>query len=271
MTSTPHSPAALDSDRLADLLNQDGYPWPVPRVVASTSSTNSDLLNDPQAPTGTSLIALEQTAGRGRRGRDWASPRGSSVSVSVLLRVPSEHISATPWIPLLTGLSVLQGQGQCCCVDAALKWPNDVLFLGGPRPGKIAGVLAEAGSDGLLVTGFGINVALDEADLPVPEASSLRLSGCTEPDVARMLADILTGLQRRFSQWLAAGADAAATGLLAEYRAECATLGEQVRVSLPDGSVLEGEASDIDDQGRLVLAVDGQRQTISAGDVVHLR
>jgi BirA family biotin operon repressor/biotin-[acetyl-CoA-carboxylase] ligase len=239
--------------------------------VASTGSTNADLLAA-GGPEGQVLVAEVQTAGRGRAGRTWVSRPGGSLTFSVLVRPSSVPPSARGWLPLLTGVAVAAGVRSAAGVAAMLKWPNDVLV--GDR--KLAGILAEQSAEGdAVVIGVGLNVAMEAAALPVSPtglpATSLLAEGA---DVARepLLVEILRALERWYLAF-SADPDPVRSGLLAEYRAACATLGRQVRVELPAGRVLAGTAEDIDSTGRLLVRpADAASPTVlSAGDVVHLR
>jgi len=265
--------------------------WSVIDVVASTGSTNADLLARPDAADGTVLVADHQSGGRGRLGRTWEAPPRASLAVSVLLR-PVLAPSRWSWLPLLTGLAVadaLDGLG----VQVALKWPNDVLVsvVDGPEPtpvGKVAGVLVEARDD-VVVLGVGLNVSQRADELPPPPAlgadgpgpsappTSLALAGAASTDRDTVLRRYLRALRERLDAFTAAGGDPGASGTAAAYRAVCSTLGAQVRAHLPDGSTLEGLAEDVDAVGRLVVRTDasagggGARTSLSAADVVHLR
>jgi BirA family transcriptional regulator, biotin operon repressor / biotin---[acetyl-CoA-carboxylase] ligase len=245
--------------------------WTSVRVVASTGSTNADLLAR-GGPEGQVLVAEEQTAGRGRAGRTWVSQPGASLTFSVVLRPASVPPSARGWLPLLTGVAVAAGVRSAAGVEARLKWPNDV--LAGDR--KLAGILAEQSPDGeAVVVGVGLNVATSESALPVSPsglpATSLLVEGA---DVGReaLLAEILRSLEHWYVGF-SADPDPVRSGLLAEYRAACATLGRQVRVELPAGRVLAGRAEDVDASGRLLVRPPGAASAtaVSAGDVVHLR
>jgi BirA family biotin operon repressor/biotin-[acetyl-CoA-carboxylase] ligase len=180
--------------------------------------------------------------------------------------------SARGWLPLLTGVAVAAGVRAAAGVAASLKWPNDV--LAGDR--KLAGILAEQASDGdAVVVGVGLNVATRQEALPVSPtglpATSLLVEGA---DVARevLLVEILRSLERWYLAF-SADPDPVRSGLLAEYRSACATLGRPVRVELPAGRVLAGTAEDVDPVGRLLVrSADGAAATpVSAGDVIHLR
>ncbi|HET6210035.1 MAG TPA: biotin--[acetyl-CoA-carboxylase] ligase [Jatrophihabitans sp.] len=235
-------------------------------VLASTGSTNTDLLAAAAtgAPDRSVLAAELQTGGRGRLDRAWSSPAGAGLTFSVLLR-PSAPVSSWGWLPLLAGLALRRTVGA----GAWLKWPNDLLL--GPEDGKVAGILAQAAGDAVVV-GVGLNVTLTAAELPVPTATSLALQGVEQLDRSALLAGFLTEFDTVLNRWLAAGADAEAGGLADEYRAGCRTIGQQVSVQLPDRTVT-GRALAVDPAGRLVLQPDGggPAQAIAAGDVTHIR
>jgi BirA family biotin operon repressor/biotin-[acetyl-CoA-carboxylase] ligase len=245
--------------------------WTAVEVVASTGSTNADLLAR-GGPEGQVLVAEEQTAGRGRAGRTWLSVPGASLTFSVLLRPASVPPAARGWLPLLTGVAVAAAVRSAAGVAAVLKWPNDVLV--GDR--KLAGILAEQSPAGdAVVVGVGLNVATPPDALPVSPnglpATSLLVEGA---EVAReaLLAEILRSLERWYLAFRA-DPDPARSGLLAEYTAACATLGRTVRVELPAGRVVSGVAEGIDRGGRLLVRPPGEASAmaVSAGDIVHLR
>lgn len=250
---------------MSDLIAASGLSWRSVSVVESTGSTNSDLMAAVAAGTvaeGAVVAAGEQMSGRGRLGRTWASPPGTTLSFSVVLAPPLERAG---FVPALAALAVSRAIAEIAGLVVSLKWPNDVM-LGG---GKVAGILAE-GSRGHVVVGCGVNVSVPQADLPVQTATSLLLHGA-EVDRSELLVASLRHLAAANDLWREAGYSAAGSGLLDAYRAACATIGNPVRVSLPDGTVVEGHAEAIDDDGRLVLAGPTGSRTLTAGDVVHLR
>ncbi len=270
MAVTSNAPTAgdhsdLSQARVADLISASGLPWRPVSVVGSTGSTNSDLMAAVAAGTvaeGAVIAAGEQVSGRGRLGRSWASPPGTTLSFSVLLAPPLERAG---FVPALTALAVSRAIAEVAGLAVSLKWPNDVMLAGG----KVAGILAE-GSRGYVVVGCGVNVRVPQADLPVDTATSLSLHG-GDVDRSELLVMALRHLHAANDLWREAGYSAAGSGLLDAYRAACATIGSPVRVSLPDGTVIEGLAESIDDAGRLVLAGPDGSRTLTAGDVVHLR
>ncbi|MBB2902248.1 BirA family biotin operon repressor/biotin-[acetyl-CoA-carboxylase] ligase [Kineococcus radiotolerans] len=242
-------------------------PWSRLDVVASTGSTNADLLADEDAPDGAVLVADHQTGGRGRLGRTWSAPPRSGLAVSVLLR-PQRPAAEWSLLPLVTGLAAVDAL-EALGVRTRLKWPNDVLVEGPDRPGKVCGILAEArtGAGGArVVLGAGINVSLRTEELPVDTATSLALAGARSCDRDTVLRRYLRALRARVDAW------GAGESPLGDYRALSATIGQDVRAHLPDGSVLEALAVDVDEEGRLVVeGSGGARTSLSAADVVHLR
>ena len=252
-----------------------GELWTSVEVVETTGSTNTDLLAR-GGPEGQVLVAEEQTAGRGRMGRSWVSQPGEALTFSVLLRPVTVPASRRGWLPLLTGIAVATAVRSAASVAAALKWPNDV--LAGDR--KLAGILAEQSGSGsasgdALVIGIGLNVTTPSDALPVSpgglRGTSLLAEG-SPMDREPLLVEMLRGFERWYLPFRA-DPDPARTGLLAEYRSLCATLGRHVRVDLPGGRVLSGMAEDVDPDGRLLVREDATAgvSPVSAGDVIHLR
>ena len=252
-----------------------GVAWPVPSLRASTGSTNDDVLAlaAAGAPEGTCVVAEEQVAGRGRHGRVWESPVGAGLWCSVLVRAGDQPAERWALLSLAAGLAVVEALDVACGVRAELKWPNDVVVIaaacgggGGAGDGslrKIGGILAQAGPDGTVVLGMGTNVSLLSAELPVPTASSVLLEG-GRTDRTALLAALLAALERRLAQWRT---DEAA--LLADYRAQCTTIGRLIEVDLPGGERLRGHVTGIDDGGRLLVSDGAKTTTVAAGDVVH--
>jgi BirA family transcriptional regulator, biotin operon repressor / biotin---[acetyl-CoA-carboxylase] ligase len=241
--------------------------WTGVDVVRRTGSTNADLLAR-GGPEGQVLVAEEQTAGRGRMGRSWESQPGASLTFSVLLRPAAVPPARRGWLPLLTGVAVATAVRSVAAVPATLKWPNDVLVA----DRKLAGILAEQSGEAVVI-GIGINVATAADALPLSPsglpATSLHVEGA---DVARegLLDEVLRQLEHYYLPFRA-DPDPERSGLLAAYRALCATLGRHVRVELPANRSLTGIAEDVDASGRLLVREADKTTPISAGDVIHVR
>lgn len=245
-----------------------GVPWPKPIVKDTTGSTNSDVaaLALDRAPEGTIVVADEQTAGRGRLGRTWASAHGAGLWFSVLVRVDRGDHDTLGLLPLAAGVSVadaIRRRG----LEAVLKWPNDVVVVSdasaeGVR--KLAGILCESDGAGAAVIGIGINVSQSADELPVASATSLALEG-VHADRAELLVDVLTALYAAIEDLRGGGARTT----VEHYRQLCATLGRDVVVALPTGDRLVGRATELADDGRLGVEADGNVTYVAAGDVTH--
>ena len=192
-------------------------------MVASTPSTNAELVQRALAgePPGLALAAEHQTAGRGRLDRVWVTPPRTSLTVSLLVRPDGVPPGRWPWLPLLTGLAVVDAVAATTGLRPSLKWPNDVLLevaAGRGRSGKAAGILlerVEAPGGPLAVVGVGLNVSTTAEELPVPAATSLVLAGAGDVDRSALLAALLTAFSARYDAWRAA----AGAGPLAGYLA----------------------------------------------------
>lgn len=258
--------APLSAGRLRErLVDGVGRRWERLDVVEQTGSTNADLLAAAaELPDRTVLLAEYQSRGRGRHSRAFVAPPRSQVAVSALVDFSGADVSRLGWLPLLTGIVVVD-TARAFEVPAQLKWPNDVLV----GDHKLAGILVEVAPGSRVVIGVGLNVHLDRADLPVPTATSMDLEGA-DADRTDIAEAFLGALADGIDRWRSDGM--AVESLAVRYRELCATLGQQVRVELPGGTDLVGTARDVDDYGRLIVVTpDGASTAVSAGDVTHVR
>ena len=248
--------------------------WEI-RRFASIDSTNRYLLDEARAgaPEGVVAVADHQDAGRGRLGRAWSAPPGSSLLVSVLLRPP-----ITPdrlmLVTMAAGVALAEAVEQVAGFPVALKWPNDLVV----DDRKLAGLLAEAdlgsgtgpGDQGnsrgiAIVVGAGCNVQWERFPTEL-EATGDGLQPRSRP-AGRPRRPRSTPTSPRLARHYGT-LDAVAPA----YRARLATVGRRVRVELAGGAALVGTAVGVDDAGRLrVEADDGTRHDLAAGDVHHLR
>ena len=229
-------------------------------VVAETGSTNDDLLRAAAAgslPDRSVLRADHQTSGRGRLDRRWDAPPGSNLLASLYLADagprPGDMLQRVG-VAIVEAIDLLAtDQRATNGLSVGLKWPNDVLLDGR----KVAGVLAQrsTATPGLVV-GFGINVAW----APPDAARVHELVDCTP---AALLVAVLAAFD---------GLPAESEVFATVYRARLLTLGQPVRIHLPDDITFDGVASDLEPDGRIVvISTQGERRSFDVGDVVHLR
>ena len=253
-----------------------GRLWRSVDVVPEAGSTNTDLAirSKEGAPEGTVLVTEHHPAGKGRLGRGFATPAGVALTFSLLLRptVSSERLG---WLSPLMGVAAVAAVRGVTGVGAALKWPNDVLVPGEERDGKLAGILAEADFSDPdrvgVVVGMGLNVSQSRDELPVETATSLRAEGAIGAKREELLSAVLAAFEERYVAWSDASGDAEVSGLAAEYRRVCVTLGRRVRIHLPGDRTVEGTATGVDEQARLLVSGVAGEQAFNVGDVVHVR
>ena len=268
------------------------------RHVAETGSTNADLVAGAAVasggsvimPDGSVLVADHQAAGRGRLDRRWDAPPAANLLFSVLLRPtwgPDRHPLVTTTLAVAT-VDALGTRG----VRAAVKWPNDVLLVGGTAPGKVAGILAElvgggpaggggssaggsgGGSGGTLdvgsvaiVVGMGVNVGWPVlSDDAPPGATSLAAAG-HRVDRAELLESVLARFEARLTDLEAPDGP---ERLRRAHLERSVTVGGEVRVDMPDGPIT-GTAVDLALDGSLLVDSGDGPVAFRAGDVIHLR
>lgn len=242
--------------------------------VESTGSTNSDLIAGATArpaefPHLSVLVAGEQTAGRGRSGREWQAPAGSSLFASVLVRPGTVSATQFAWLPLIAGLAMANAvSGFVASQRTWVKWPNDVLV--GEK--KVCGVLSELLGDASgVVIGAGVNVFQTADQLPLETATSLAEEGIHIESLDQLLAAYLKNLSSLVDDFVALAGEVGESELHEKISAACSSLGRQVRVVLPNNQEFVGEAVALDRLGRLVVNNNSETRSVSVGDVIHLR
>ena len=225
-----------------------------PRLdVESCESTQ--LLVDTSLPEGAIVVADHQTAGRGRLGRSWEAPAGTSLLVSILLKPPPDRLA--PELSLVAGIAVADALERTLGLSVQIKWPNDVML----RRRKIAGCLAES-RDGAVVLGIGINVGQRTDELP-PNAGSIRTLTGRTTDREDLLAMLLDDLESRYASWREGGLDAVYEGLGPRDFLR----GREVTVNGASGVVTM-----IDRDGKLEIAVGhGEVIKVESGEVSYAR
>ncbi len=236
-----------------------GHPRLHRRRIDSTNERARELALA-GAPHGTLVTAAEQTAGRGRQGRRWSSPPGSSLLMSLVLRWGP---AAPPvLLPLIAAVAVCDTLGS----EAMIKWPNDIVI---PRAdgglAKLAGILLEGRpQEQWAVLGIGVNVAVELDSLPEELRGTAATLGGRPEDVEPLLSELLSALSRRLAEPTAM--------TLAAWGDRDALRGRRVRWGrVPDdGLPGEGVARGVDGTGRLVVALDAGGQTSLEAGEVHL-
>lgn len=244
---------------------------PAYRLVArdSVASTNAEAarLAADGAEDGTLVWARQQTAGRGRHGRDWDSPPGN-LYLSLVLR-PECPVNRAAQLGFAAALAVGDAVGSVgpALLEITYKWPNDVLL----NDRKVAGILLESRTDSggsldWLVLGVGVNVASHPKEARTP-ATDLRFEGAP-PAVDAV--DVLESFARHFMAWTNRWLDDGFAPLRRAWLNHAHALGEEIEARLPR-ETLRGTFRDIDEHGALVLEHrDGTRRVVTAGDIYDL-
>ncbi len=208
------------------------------------------------------ITALQQTAGRGRRGSKWISPPGNLFATLLLVDpAPAEQAPQLSFVAALAVHDAILDRAPALRGELALKWPNDVLCGGA----KLAGILieGEGGAPGLAVAiGIGVNCIHHPAQTTHP-ATDLAAAGAKVS--AESLFAALSGMMlQRLVQWRRGAGFAA---IRTDWLDRAAGIGGNMRVRLP-GREFFGRCEALDERGRLLLRLaDGSVQAITAGDV----
>ena len=233
--------------------------------LTSTGSTQDVARVEAEAgaPAGTTVVAEEQTAGRGRFGRSWVSPAGKNLYLTLLMRPPLERLRSLSIVaPLAVALAVEEMTG----LRPQLKWPNDVLI----NERKLSGILVESELSGRSVNyalvGIGVNVNFDIEEAPeiAGIATSLKRELGRETARERLLATLLNRFEALYE-------DAAQDrNVVQQWRSRLGMLGRHVKVTFRD-QVEEGLAEDVDSDGNLILVQTDSRRILIEGGEVTLR
>jgi BirA family biotin operon repressor/biotin-[acetyl-CoA-carboxylase] ligase len=234
--------------------------------VTSTSDLAKALAEE-GAEHGEVVIAEAQTAGRGRRGRSWASPSGRNLYFSVVLR-PDLSPARAPEVTLVASVALCDALRQAG-VQAGIKWPNDLLASGR----KIAGILTELAADPdrvqWIVVGAGINVNARREDFPEElrdQATSVLIERGQAAPRALLAAACFTALE----EWIDRHAEEGFGVVREAWRERSVTLGREVSVRA-EGREVVGVAEDLDETGALLVRGPSGVERILAGDVTLLR
>lgn len=234
-------------------------------ALETIDSTNAEArrLAEAGAEEGTLVWALEQTAGRGRRGRAWVSPKGNFYA-SLVLR-PEVPLRDAAQLSFVAALAVFDTIGALAPagLEVAVKWPNDVLITGR----KVAGILlesqvaadADAPAD-FVILGVGVNLRSFPEDAEFP-------ASCLADEGAGVLPnEFLMAFARHFLSWVRQWADQGFEKVRRNWLMRCDQTGREINVRLPN-ETLTGIFEGLDEQGALLLKTAAGLRTITAGDV----
>jgi BirA family biotin operon repressor/biotin-[acetyl-CoA-carboxylase] ligase len=235
-------------------------------IADCLASTNSRLLEKAVqgAPHGSCVITEMQTAGRGRRGREWHANLGGSLTFSLLWRF-NQGAGFLSGLSLAVGVALMRALGHAGVSGAGLKWPNDVLH----RHRKLAGILIELQGDMLgpsaAVIGIGINLklsgkVLNRIDQAVVDLHSI---GGNVLERNLLLANILLHLADVLNEFDAGGF----ASLREEWLQHHAFHEKQVLLMLPDGSQHEGHLLDVAEDGALLVRTSAGKQRFTSGEI----
>lgn len=245
------------------------HPWADRLLVyEEISSTNTLLktLGQQGAPCGTVIVADHQSAGRGRMGRSFLSPRGTGVYLSALIRpqaAPSQimHLTCAAAVAMCDAVEAATG------IRPGIKWTNDLVI--GKQ--KLGGILTELSLDpqtqqvDYAVIGVGINCTQQPHDFDITiqnMATSLHIATGKAIDRNRLTAEIIRSTHRLNAELLSKKAQ-----VIKQYELDCVTIGQQIQV-VQGSHIRYGNAIGIDDDGGLIVSyTDGETRTVTSGEV----
>lgn len=240
-----------------------GRPCLYLECVDSTNNYAKKIAEE-DASEGTLVIAKEQTAGRGRRGRGWTTPKDVNIMMTLLLR-PKIRPEYASRLTLLMAMAVAKGIQKVTGLEALIKWPNDVVVNGR----KVCGILTEMNTEidyiNYVVIGTGINVNQQEFPEEIQDtAGSLYQALKRKISRAELTAVVMEALESLYDTFLKTQD---LSKLYQEYNAICINCGRQVRVLEPGGEYI-GTAEGINTRGELIVTREhGEKVQIYAGEV----
>lgn len=215
---------------------------------------------------GTVIIAEEQTSGRGRLGRDWVSPKGKGIWMTIMLK-PDIKPNLASQVTLIAAVAVLKAIKSIYNMDIMIKWPNDLVVNGK----KVCGILTELGAEieriNYLCVGIGINANSEESDFinkALDTATSIKIATSIKVERKELIARILTVFENYYSLFLEKGSIGF---MVEEYKKYLINIGKEVRL-VTKNEEIQAKAEDINSEGHLLVRLkDGTLKEISSGEV----
>ena len=250
--------------KIIDLLPQN-HPWaPLVQVHDCLDSTNTYAkeLARQGAPEGTLVIARSQSAGRGRLGRSFHSPKDSGLYMSLILR-PNCAADALMHLTCAVAVAACDAVEQICGLTPGIKWINDLTV----QNKKLGGILTELifdnqGKVTAAVIGIGINCCLDIIPTELKDLACSLSDYTSRTDPAQLAAALITALEKMRQNLLTER-----SVIMDRYRQNCVTLGKQVRLISPSGTETAFAETVNDDGSLTVLTESNQRKIVSSGEV----
>lgn len=237
--------------------------------LESIDSTNNyaKKMGEEKFKEGTIVIAEEQTAGRGRLGREWISPKGKGIWMTIMLK-PDIKPEQAAQLTLIGAYAVAKAIKTVCSIDAQIKWPNDIVIKGK----KVCGILTEMGAEidriNYLIVGIGINANTEKKDFlksGLDIATSLKIEKGEDVDRKLLISNIITNFEELYTDFIEKGN---IERIINDYKKVSATLDKEVKISSVKGEELRGMALDINNHGHLMVKInDGKIIEISSGEV----
>jgi len=260
-------PSKLQLNELVEKMKGSSFVKGI-KLYESVESTQNiaQQLAENDAPEGTLVLAEQQTSGRGRRGRQWLSPYGSSVSMSLILR-PSLPLQFAPQMTLVAAVALCRGLRELTGLDIGIKWPNDLLINGK----KISGILMESTAEDerirYIIAGIGIGVNLQESDYSDElrkVATSLSLETGHQVDRSDVIAAFINYFAELYALYLREGF----SPIISLWEALSVTLHKQTVLTTAEG-IVEGTPIGLCDSGALsVRKTDGTIIAVFSADSI---
>ncbi|GGB06872.1 bifunctional biotin--[acetyl-CoA-carboxylase] ligase/biotin operon repressor BirA [Agarivorans gilvus] len=249
----------LDNEQLAASLAENSL-----QVFEQLDSTNAWLMqHQQQLDHGQVVLAEYQSAGRGRRGRQWQTPYAGQLCMSMLWRL-QDGIEATMGLSLAVGLAVVESLEKLGYSGLALKWPNDIYMHGAKLGGVLIELQGQSDSEVSLVMGMGLNVRVEQqqASLIDQKFAQLELDG-EVVDRNQLAVTLIQALNQMFEQFSSHGF----AKLQQRWNHYDVFSGQQVSLHFSQDKQVSGIAKGVDQQGQLLLEIDGVEQRFMAGEV----
>ncbi|WP_304065957.1 biotin--[acetyl-CoA-carboxylase] ligase [Megamonas hypermegale] len=260
-----HSPDLLSAEEMKNSLSTKILGSDI-KYFTTTDSTNNQAkkLALDGAVDGTIVISEEQNGGRGRLSRSFFCPKYKGIWFSVILR-PDFLPQEAPKCTLLAAVAVTKAIYDVTGVKVGIKWPNDILYNGKKLVGILTEMSAEMERINYIVLGIGIDVNISVEETPEDIRDIMTsLSQITGKKVSRL--ELLNKLLYHLEQLYIMAQKQSFAPILDEWRKYSITLNQEIKV-ISGNDVTYGEAVDIDDDGALLVKINGQIKRVLAGDV----